>query len=332
MGIVWHRRWNRFWVREQPVQRVNYSIDSNPLNGGYSQNVWGRVTAQRMDYNNNDHRFDAAYTWDNEGRMTGTNYGPQYTFQYAANDRLGGMSGSDLTMTASYGVAGEMTGLSYGGYSETRTYNALLQLTRTTVTGMMDMQYVYAAGANNGRITQATDWVAGETVNYTYDALNRLAAAGATNGTWGQAFTYDGFGNLTGKTATAGSPPTMSASFDPATNRVVGGTYDANGNSTAAGWVYDVENRLIAGAGGTYTYYGIGGQKLATLACEGPNNGCAPVEYNVYFGGKLVKSKGVVVVTDRLGSVRASGTERMTYYPYGEERTTTADGREKFGT
>jgi RHS repeat-associated protein len=53
----------------------------------------------------------------------------------------------------------------------------------------------------------------------------------------------------------------------------------------------------------------------------------------VYFGGKLVKSKGVVVATDRLGSVRAnSAGERMTYYPYGEEKTSTADGREKFGT
>ena len=68
-----------------------------------------------------DHTFDAAYTWDNEGRMTGINYGPWYAFTYDANGRLGGMSGSDLTMTASYGVAGEMLGLTYFGYGETRT-------------------------------------------------------------------------------------------------------------------------------------------------------------------------------------------------------------------
>ena len=95
----------------------------------------------------------------------------------------------------------------------------MLQLTQMTVPGMMDMQYVYAAGANNGRITQSIDGIGGETVNYSYDKLNRLTAAGAANGTSGQAFTYDGFGNLTGKTATAGSPPTLSASFDPLTNR-----------------------------------------------------------------------------------------------------------------
>jgi RHS repeat-associated protein len=42
---------------------------------------------------------------------------------------------------------------------------------------------------------------------------------------------------------------------------------------------------------------------------------------------------GVGVVTDRLGSVRANANgERFSYFPYGEERTSTADGREKFGT
>jgi RHS repeat-associated protein len=77
-------------------------------------------------------------------------------------------------------------------------------------------------------------------------------------------------------------------------------------------------------------FYGITGQKLATATCTGGS--CGSLQYNVYFGGKLVKSKGVVVVTDRLGSVRAnSNGEYMTYYPYGEEKTSTADNREKFG-
>ena len=248
-------------------------------------------------------------------------------------------------------------------YSETRTYNPMLQLTRMTVTGTsfstqytsgtaMDMQYIYTAGQNNGRIVQSMDGVAGETVNYTYDALNRLATAGATNGTWGQAFAYDGFGNLTGKTVTQGSAPTLSVSFDPLTNRQNGQSYDANGNPAGGCLTYDVENRMTMGPGEYYAYdpsgkrvkklvgtqefyfYGIGGQKLATMVCVGPEDGqgCGPT-YNVYFGGKLVKSKGAVVATDRLGSVRASSTgDRMTYYPYGEERTSTADGREKFGT
>ncbi len=67
-----------------------------------TENVWSQ-------------HFDAAYTWDTAGRMTSINYGPQYQLTYDANGRLGGMSGSDLTMTASYGPAGEMLGLSYQG-------------------------------------------------------------------------------------------------------------------------------------------------------------------------------------------------------------------------
>ena len=51
-----------------------------------------------------------------------------------------------------------------------------------------------------------------------------------SNQGWGQGFTYDGFGNLTGKTVLAGSVPTFSAAFDPATNRQAGISYDANGN------------------------------------------------------------------------------------------------------
>ena len=50
-------------------------------------------------------------------------------------------------------------------------------------------------------------------------------------------------------------------------------------------------------------------------------------------GGALNQATGFLVATDRLGSVRANASgERMSYYPYGEERTSTADGREKFGT
>src|SRR6266567_4008587 len=135
-------------------------------------------------------------------------------------------------------------------------------------------------------------------------------------------------------------------------------SYDANGNATANG-AYDVENRLVTaangdrysydpngkrvvkrwadGSGGELYFYGITGQKLGTYTCityfSDLYCGLSGPQYNVYFKGKLVKSKGVVAVTDRLGSVRGNGNgEAMSYYPYGEERTSTADGREKFGT
>ena len=131
-------------------------------------------------------------------------------------------------------------------------YNAMLQLTSVSGGGR-DIQYNYSANQNNGKIVSETDLVSGEQVNYTYDALNRLATAMTSDNPnvaqWGQSFTYDGFGNLTNVNVIKGSAPIYSANPDPATNHV--GCTDANGNTSSAsqcglGAVYDVENRLVA--------------------------------------------------------------------------------------
>ena len=252
------------------------------------------------------------------------------------------------------------------------------------------MEYTYP-GANNGRIASSTDHQSGELVNYTYDSLNRLVKAETAGAGWGDAYTYDGFGNLLGMTPTKQGGLTSSTPVDAATNRLVGVNYDANGNQTGDaitvnGW--DVENRLatqISGGyggmayaydpfgrralknwnsdptgqhGGTgftdgnsgpatatweFYFYGITGQKLVTIECgyhdeggAGPTPSCQignnGYNTNVYFGGKLLSANGVRVATDRLGSVRNSNGQLMNYFPYGQERTTTADGREKFAT
>jgi hypothetical protein len=168
----------------------------------------------------------------------------------------------------------------------------------------------------------------------------------------------------------------MGTAADPATNRI--GTTDANGNAAYTGFeAYDVENRLLqtiqGWTGPIYTYdgsnkrvfaywpeqqtqnpppvkceiyfYGITGQRLATYNC-GYNASDGAFWWNVkgsnlYFGGKLLRSSGVAVATDRLGSVRGleNGTppEKIRYYPYGQERATppnptSPNDREKFGT
>ena len=93
--------------------------------------------------------------------------------------------------------------------------------------------------------------------------------------------------------------------------------------------------------GGTWEFYfyGITGQKLMTAVCTYRPDGSADCggggNIYLYFGSKLIEVNGSLVVTDRLGSVRArsgSGWTQMSYFPYGEERTVTPDGAEKFGT
>jgi len=379
----------------------------------YSYNQAGRVTRQRLQIaagsNPSPANLDATYAWDTEGRMTSQGYPgfgnlgvpdnpPVYTYQYdSATGRLNGMmepscnyfygslcsqyatTATNQVASATYSPAGQVSNLTYDGYSETRSYNSLLQLTRMTVAGTMDMQYTYSATQNNGRITQTTDYISGETVTYAYDTLNRLQTAAGSG--WSSTYTYDGFGNMTGQASTGGAPGWPgSVSYNAATNWPSTAVNDANGNpgfpaNGATVYPYDVENRLLqatdtngstwwaydhrgkrvwyvwptaGGPNSTQTtceiyFYGITGQKLATYSCNFDDAGSNPnrtnafsywvKSRNLYFAGKLMRSAGATVVTDRLGSVRAnSNGEKFTYWPYGQERTSTTDGREKFGT
>jgi YD repeat-containing protein len=74
-----------------------------------------------------------------------------------------------------------------------------------------------------------------ESLNYSYDSLNRLSSAsgsglGSLVPAWSEAYTYDGFGNLTDKSSTGGAP-TLTVAVYHSNNQIVGETYDANGNT-----------------------------------------------------------------------------------------------------
>ena len=250
-----------------------------------------------------------------------------------------------------------MTTMRFGGYTENFTYNVRGQLTNLTATGnglaSVNLQYKFAAFPNNdGRLTQMEDAVSGEETNYMYDSLGRLTDAHTTGAQWGQTFSYDGFGNLTAETATKGPAPSVTRTYDPATNRLTGTgyAYDANGNLTAMPGLtmtYNVENRMTQavntnfnetdnyGYGPTglrlwkqsmtdsiiHVYYnGLDGKPLADFyLSSGSVQGGTPM---VYFAGKRVDNQSV---EDRLGTaVVEGGTTRMAYYPYGELRNGTS--------
>jgi len=325
----------------------------------------------------------AAFTYDNEGRRTQVKYpnwnnygtpvtGPAYTYGFDAVGRPASLAGDGQTWVQNviYNAASQITSMQYlqtGGtwLTETRAYNARLQMTSQTVApagggaAWLDLRYHYSATANNGQIESMQDLVTGETVTYQYDALQRLISA--TAGTaWGNAYSYDGFGNLLSKSVTAGSAPALSLKVDGNTNRITtaGYTYDLNGNLTAlpgvTGMAYDMDNRLTtangeayaytpanqrvwlrkAGGAERFTFYDLNGQRLAEYApwVNGGTLYFVQVKAELYFGGKRIRSGGQAVAEDRLGSTRREDSTASRFFPWGEENGSTANDRQKFAT
>ncbi len=356
----------------------------------YNYNQAGRVIGNRMLVTQGDNHLDlqGQYAWDNQGRMTSLTYpsGPVMTTQFDVMGRPSSMSETACILTpgypqcsnytwtagvATYGSASQLLTVGGSGFNgtitaslnETRTYNNMLQLTHlvssalgyqppnTYTGGGVDIQYVYNTGHNNGRVAQTIDNTLGETVNYSYDYLHRLTAATATNGTWGEAYAYDGFGNLTGKTPTQGYAPAMTGSADSnATGGALSGQWDVEKRPMTQGvtqatpfYVYDPWGRRVwrqwynsqYGTTNCEAYfYGATGQKLESYSCQYASGslGATLEGINTYFAGKMLSEKGVFIATDRLGSVRGdSNGVTMSYYPWGEERGQgTADNRTKF--
>jgi RHS repeat-associated protein len=341
----------------------------------YGYTPAGRVSTKGLAANrsNGNLTLTAGYTYDNEGHLTSIAYPDSttglpstvpLTYSLDVMGRPTALSSTNngvvtyAVQNAQYGPSDELFQVTYppgGGYSytETRHYNSRLQLTEMQ-TPWSDYQYVYSPNQNNGRITQATG--TGGTVSYTYDSLNRLATA-SSSGSWAESFTYDGFGNLTDKTPTAGSPPALHITVNATTNRINGDSYDANGNLTSSpqgGGGYDGENRLVTSMSEKYSYgpdnlrvykqhpdgseelyfNGLRGERLQVYHTAGPLTSWGNGGTLLYFAGRAVDGN----YRDRLGSVQwfwRYGGPPPTYtgyYPYGEEYTTTTQDREKFAT
>ena len=126
---------------------------------------------------------------------------------------------------------------------------------------------------------------------------------------------------------TKGSAPNSSLNFDAATNRIIGYSYDANGNMLSAanvsGLGYDVDNRLVSAGGDSYAYapdnkrlwkkkpdgseewsfYGISGQKLGTYTLSVSNSSLImhTSTQNLYFGSKTIVAQSGPVLAEPAG-------------------------------
>ena len=128
-----------------------------------------------------------------------------------------------------YNDNGQLTTKSFGT-------PALYDCHHITPAQTKSIQYSYGTTSgtqNTGQITQAVDSISGETISYAYDSLKRLVTAtsvatGTSTALWSQGFTYDGFGNLTGKARAGVANPIPGV--DATSNRLTGMGYDSNGN------------------------------------------------------------------------------------------------------
>ena len=296
------------------VNTISYSVGSHSVQEGYKYTQNGDVAAKGigLDGNNplNQGALIATYSFDNEGNLYSVAYpvadtssfgspAATYTFGRDSMDRLNTMTDQNSNILVSgvtYSPANQILSLVTSTFTETSTYNVNLQL-KELVTGSYHFKYNFSATQNNGRAQSMTDVASGETVSYLYDTLNRLTQAsgsGDSHGSLSQAFTYDGFGNLTQKIGN-NAPNNLSINVDPTTNRLTGNgaVYDANGNLTQytntltnMTFTYDGANRLATVSGGD------GGGGTAKYSYDGSNQ---RVYSNITTGGVTTDTEPVGV-------------------------------------
>lgn len=229
----------------------------------------------------------------------------------------------------------------------------------------VDLQYAYRS--EDGRLQSEADHIEGATVGYEYDIQGRLSSAASSDQSWGLVFQYDGFGNRVSQSVTEGEAFSHQTDHDPATNWMLNDdtAYDANGNIISLPFMnltYDVLNRVkqvshsINGRdtfaydhknlriwaktanSREYVYFYHGGKLLGTYVLKTDASGtisCVLNNANIYFGKRIVKSRGEALVIDRLGATRAwtskDGARTTKYLPFGEELKRTSDDIQKFG-
>src|SRR5579863_10368676 len=309
----------------------------------YTYGAPGNVLSKTVSAGGAESSFNATvnYGYDSYGRTTsvqypfgevsqyGLNYYPvTFTTTYDAMGRPSGLTdsaGYTWVNSAGYDYAGRLQTLNFLGVTETRSYNTVGQLASigwsSSGQSWGTLTYTYPSGQNgiynNGQISQMTD-ASGETTVYAYDALKRLTSA--SNSAWNETFSYDGFGNLTGKTWNGDGLP---IAINSATNQLSGPSYDYNGNMTlgaGATMTYNEDNRMSmaweSSGGAEYYYYTPDGKRFYRQMANGDTQYMLygahgeplgtygrSTELSVYFGEAVVAGS-----VFRLGRKRGGGS------------------------
>ena len=330
----------------------------------------------KYDYNGADQVEDVTYPSLRKVRTCGNQMGQTVSVSGLA---LNGFAARTYATGGLYEGDGGLKEMTIGGLKETRTYNAKRQVegialattggnARWSLTNHY-CDFAVDCATNNGNImkqeiSQPKPQAEGGTtisftVNYQYDALNRLTSAQepAANGSslpWGQTFDYDRYGNRWMTGAAGGVPsgvPNGPDWFEPTKNQIkgVGITHDAAGHLTAMGTgshllAWDTEGRKvedkITSSGTdfkTWYAYDAEGRRVRRQTADGA------WKVFIYDGrGRLAAEMesvdGPVTETrmmygDHLGSTRVVAgldgvvVKRYDYMPFGEEVQADVSGR-----
>jgi len=255
-------------------------------------------------------------------------WGAQVGYGYDKVGRPTSVSGSGYAGVSSYisNIAYRAFGPKQISYSNGRTlslqYDSRLRLTQWSIPGVLRMLYGYGS-EQTGRVEFVRNQD-DETLDryYAYDHLGRLIASRTGNearlsvgeqvpllynGPYSHNYSYDQFGNITGREGWGGTNPMYGASYT--NNKLNGMVYDASGNLTDAGggwtFTYDATGQQASSAvgnmqfyydgdrlrgkkveNGVATYYlrssVLGGQVVAEISGGGWQRGY------VYFGGQIL--------------------------------------------
>jgi YD repeat-containing protein len=254
----------------------------------YGYDTLSRLTSETRNFTDTTPVLNASFTLNYDYYLsdalktyndtTGTSLAYGYDQAGQLESLTGG--GTSYVTSADYRAWGAAKQINYGNTKQlTVSYNTRLQMTRTTVAGVLDRSYEYH---DDGRVKYAHDFTDNKLDrSFFYDHVGRISGAftgfeartggqqSEGYGPYRQTYSYDTWGNLTGRSWRSwtqnqfGTFPTTQSYSAVYTNNK-----NTNNNGTGTGWVYDASGMMTQSTSGSatfgYTYDASGQMRVST--------------------------------------------------------------------
>jgi RHS repeat-associated protein len=327
---------------DNSVKTFSYDANDNLVGWTDSTGTWSRTydAANRLTSESWNGVVQVSYGYDATGKrgllssMSDLS-GRTVTYSYTARNELASVTEPTGTTSYTYDTNGnEVSITAPNGVTTSKTYDAANRLTsivhrRSDNSVIASYNYSYNADGLRTQVVEAD----GSTVTYTYDGAHRLVGEVRTGtAPYSISYTLDGEGNRLSQTVN-GVTTTFSYNADDQLLSTSGGfnnsyTYNANGEqvsrvlngvSYTLSWDYDGQLVGISGNGSTVTFgYDALGRRVSRTAngttCQLVHDGDRIIVERqggavtaVYsYGNALVARNGEVVLSDGLGTTRAT--------------------------